>query len=362
LLRQRLFYSNFIEAMKYSLINTLALTGIALLFFQCGGKKAESNKPKGPAGPPTVEAVVAKPQSAGEVISVNGSLLPNESVEIRPEVSGRITGIFFEEGSAVSKGQLLIQLNNDDLKAQYAKLEINEQLYIDEVNRQKRLLEIKGISQEEYDVSANKLNSVRADKQVLQVAIEKTSIRAPFSGRVGLRLVSPGSYVTSTTLITTLDQTDLLKLEFSIPEKYVASVHKNDVVSFTVTGSAVTHKATIYAMEPSINANSRDLKVRAKTNNTSRNLVPGSYASTEINVNSNKGNLVITTDALIPGMQSQSVFVYHNGLARKKKVQTGSRSSSDIEITEGIDIGDTIIVTGLMQMKDSSAVKIKVRP
>ncbi len=115
-------------------------------------------------------------------------------------------------------------------------------------------------------------------------------------------------------------------------------------------------------MEPSINANSRDLKVRAKANNNSKNLIPGSFAATELNVNSNQGNLVITTDALIPGMQSQSVYVYHNGLARKKQVQTAARSSSQIEITEGIEIGDTIIVTGLMQMKDSSAVKIKVRP
>lgn len=348
--------------MKYTLFNTLIFISTTLLFFQCGNKKEEANKAKGPTGPATVEAVVARPQSAGEIISVNGTLLPNESVEIRPEVNGRITGIFFDEGSTVTKGQLLIQLNNDDLKAQLVKLDLNEKLFADEVDRQKRLLEIKGISQEEYDVSANKLYSVRADKQVLQVAIEKTSIRAPFSGRVGLRLVSPGSYVSPATLITTLDQTDVLKLEFSVPEKYVSSVHKNDVVSFRVSGSPTVYKATIYAMEPSINESSRDLKVRAKTNNNSRNLVSGSFASTELNVNSNKGNLIITTDALIPGMQSQSVFVYHNGLVRKRKIQTGARGSADIEITEGIEIGDTIIVTGLMQMRDSSTVKVKIRP
>ncbi len=132
--------------MKTSYINTLALTTIAILFFQCGSKKDNAaGKPQGPAGPPVVEGIVAKPQSGGEVISVNGTLLPNESVEIRPEVAGRITGIFFEEGSTVTQGQLLIQLNNDDLKAQLTKLDINEKLYTDEVNRQKRLLEIKGI-------------------------------------------------------------------------------------------------------------------------------------------------------------------------------------------------------------------------
>ncbi len=333
---------------------------LLLAIFPSCRKKEEARPTRGMRGGPVlVEVQVATPRLLQNVVQTTGTVIANETVELRPEISGRVTGIFFKEGSPVEKGKMLVKINDSELQAQLKKLEAQEKLITDEEFRKSKLLEIKAISQEEYETSLNELNVLKADKQLLEAQINKTEIYAPFSGKIGLRAISPGSYVVSNTSIAYLQQLDPVKVEFDVPEKYSSLVRDGMDISFNLEDADSIFHGRVYARETSINADTRTLKVRAIVSNKQQFLIPGKFARISLVLETFREALTVPSEALVTDQLTSSVFLYKNGKAQVTKVQTGIRTDREIQITDGIQQGDSVIVSGLMQLSNGSQVKAK---
>lgn len=347
--------SNHIKKGLYSLV----ISG-AFVFAGCKGKSgAPAEGFKGKTPPPLpVSSVVIRPEALDNKIEVVGTILPNERVDLRSEIAARITGIYFKEGSRVQKGTLLVKLFDQDIRAQLKKATLQHELARKEEERKKKLLDISGISQEEYDLASNQAETLAADIELLRAQLRKTEIIAPFSGIVGLRQVSEGEHVSSTTLISTLQQTDPVKLEFDIPEKY-AAIRPGSKISFTVAGSDKTFEGTVYAVEPTIDVATRTLKVRALSPNKEQLLKPGSFIHINLILGRETEAVLIPTESVVPGAKGQKVFVFRNGYALSKAIKTGFRNERNVQVTEGLESGDTLITSGMMQLKDSARVVIR---
>ena len=304
-----------------------------------------------------VMGLLLKEEVVNNKIFVTGSVLSNEEVSLMPEISGKIIAIRFKEGSTVNKGELLVKINDADLQAQLKKLKLQEKLAAEKEVRQKKLIDINGISKEEYDATLSQLNSVKADIEVLQAQIAKTEIYAPFTGTIGIRKISEGAYVTTSTLIATIQQINPLKIDFSLPEKYSSTVQVNDQLEFTIDGNLSKYKATVSAIEPKVDINTRTLQVRAITSNEKGNIFPGCFANIELQMSKNEKSILIPTQTLIPILKGAKVFVSKNGIAEERKVITGVRSSDKVQIIDGLKAGDTLITSGLMMLKAGSSLK-----
>ena len=305
--------------------------------------------------------IVAKSESFDNIIELSGSVDANEEVEIRSEVSGIVTNIYFNEGANVSKGQTLFKVNDSELKAQLIQAKTRQNLAAENQRRAKLLLEKEAISQEEYDASLAELRSMQAQTQLINAQISKTLVRAPFSGRVGLRMISPGTYVTPTTAITNLVNTNKLKITFKIPEKYASEIKKNTIITFTTSGSLEEYTATIYATEPMVDEITRTLQVRALADNASGKLKAGIYANVKLPLERIQNAILVPTEAIIPIQNGKKLFITENGKAKEVKVETATRTNSDILVLSGINAGDTIITSGVMSLKPETPVTIKVK-
>ena len=340
---------------------SLVLIGITIYFKKCNNvnstAKADTNKGK-PAV--SVSAVVASPQELEYQIFASGSAMSNEEVQLRNEIPGKIVSINFKEGTKVNKGELLVKLYDDDLKAQLKKLLLQKELAEKMESRQKDLLTASGISQQDYEISLNNLNSIKADIELIQTSISKTEIRAPFDGTIGLKTVSLGAYLTSNTLIASIQDIDPLKLEFSIPEKFRDQISINTEISFTTESVEGIFKGKIYAFEPRLDLNTRSFTVRAICPNTNLKIFPGAFAHITIPLKKIPDAILLPTQSVIPELKGESVFVSEGGIAKKVKVVSGIRNDSTIQITSGVQAGDTVLITGLMQVRPNTALKITV--
>jgi membrane fusion protein (multidrug efflux system) len=305
-----------------------------------------------------VTVIVAKSSSFQTKIVATGTTLSNEEVDLKPEASGKITQILFKEGDKVSKGELLLKLNDADLVATLQKLELNEKLASDKESRLKRLLEIKGVSQEEYDAALNALQGIRADMDFTRAQIAKTELHAPFDGVIGLKSVSEGSYVAPTVKIASMQQLDPIKIDFFIPEKYSGMVHKGGKLTFHIQGQSEQFEGLIYAIEPKIDLATRTLQLRGQCPNKSGKILPGSFAEVSLTLNEAPNIILIPTEALVPVLKGQNVFVVKGGKALSVKVETGARTDEQIEIVNGLLPGDSVITTGIMQLKSGQGVRI----
>jgi membrane fusion protein (multidrug efflux system) len=307
----------------------------------------------------SVTAIVIQPQLLDNKIFTTGTLLANEEVELRPEVSGRVTGIFFAEGSRVKKGDVLLRINDSELKAQLKRKEFEEKEALDKETRLRKLLELKGISQEEYDQAANDLGMIKAEKEIIQSQLAKTEIIAPFDGMVGLRYVSEGSYVTSDMLVATMQDVDPIKVEFSVPEKYAKQIKSGSEITVRVGDSREEYRGSVYAVEAKIDLATRTIKARAKILNPRGDLIPGSFAKVEITLEQFPNAIVVPAESIIPEMSGEKVFICVDGKARSVPVKTGIRTETGVQIVEGLNPQDTLVVTGLLQLTDDKAVQIK---
>ena len=329
---------------------------IILLVSSC--KQKEDVPKKRPNPELSVEAFIAKPEKVARNVDVTGSLLPYEETEIHPEASGLITGIYFTEGAHVSAGKVLATIKDDDLRAQLNKLIVQEKTAEQTVSRYRQLLDISGVSQQDYDLKVLEKNSLLADIQIIRTQIVRTKITAPFSGIVGLRNISKGAYVTSATTITTLRKLDQLKLDFTVPEKYSAQMFKGAPVYFTIGSSDKKYLAHITATENFVTADTRSLNIRAVVEKGDAQLVAGQFAKIEIPMSNDAEAYMIPSQAIIPRARDKEILVMRDGKATPQVVTTGIRDSARVEILTGIKQGDTIITTGLMSIKPGAAVKI----
>ncbi len=333
---------------------------ISLLIIGCSNNKKNSQADTGRRfSAVSVNVKVLEPRLLLNEFYTTGSILANEKVELRSEVSGRITGIFFEEGSQVKKGALLLKINDSELQAMLTRAEAQVKLAEQEEFRNRQLLELKAISQEEYDISLNQLKSIRAEKQLLEAQIEKTEILAPLSGKIGLRYVSPGSYMPSNSLIAILQQVDPIKIEFSVPEKYSLKVKKGMHLTYTVENVDKSFEGVVYAVESGIDPQTRTIKVRATSPNPGSLLMPGTYARIIIILESIPDALTIPSEALITELQGTKVYVCRNNKAVSVPVVTGIRTSTDVQIVSGLSAGDSLITTGLLQISNGTPLMVQ---
>jgi membrane fusion protein (multidrug efflux system) len=291
-------------------------------------------------------------------VLTTGSIIANEEVDMKSEISGRVVQILFKEGGRVTKGDLLIKLNDAELQAQLEKSESRKKLAESNEIRQRTLFEKELLAKEVYDATVNELNSVQADIALLRAQIAKTEIRAPFDGVIGLKYVSDGSYISTTTKIATLQNILAVKIDFSIPEKYVNDILREAEITFTVPGSEKKYKGRIFAIEPKIDPATRTVTMRAICTNTDERIFPGAFANIEVVLREIKNTLMVPTEAIIPELKSQKVFIYKNGQAQSLTVETGLRTDTKIQITKGLQSGDTLITTGVLLLRQGSPVTI----
>ena len=347
--------------MKTPIIILILLAALVVLKLTVLSNKTQgpssNSKPNKPAAS-NVTVSVAKAITFDTKIETTGTTLSNEEVDLKPELSGKIVQLLFKEGDRVQKGELLLKLNDADMIATLKKLELQEKLASDKEVRENKLLGIKGGSQEEYDAALNALQGIRADIEFTKAQIAKAELRAPFDGVIGLKSVSEGSYVSPTIKIASIQQLDPIKIDFSIPEKYSGSVHKGDKLHFRIQGLNEQFEGFIYAIEPKIDLATRTLQLRALCPNKSGKILPGAFANIEFILHESNNTILIPTEALIPVLKGQNVFLYKHGEARSQKVETGTRTATQIEITSGLKDGDTVITTGIMQLKSGAPVHI----
>ncbi|WP_310589837.1 efflux RND transporter periplasmic adaptor subunit [Larkinella soli] len=323
---------------------------------QAGGGRGGPGGPGG-GGPASVNAYVVSAQNLKDEVVASGSLLAAEQVDIYPEISGRIVQMNIREGQPVSQGTLLVKIYDGDLQAQLQKLRVVEENNRRIEERNKQLLQRGGISQQEYDIIVTNLKGALADIEVTKAALRKTEIRAPFSGTIGLRNVSLGAVVSPTTLIARLQQTSSMKLDFSIPEKYGPNVKLGSTISFQIDGSDKLFNGAVYAIEPGVEEATRNLRIRARVNNNSSALRPGTFAKVNL-VFSNQKALVVPTQSVIPQARGSQVVVIENGKAVFTDVKIGIRNANVVEITGGLQSGDTVATTGLIFLRPDAPVKV----
>ncbi|MFN0013803.1 MAG: efflux RND transporter periplasmic adaptor subunit [Saprospiraceae bacterium] len=344
------------------MIKLLFPLAAAALFTACGG---DGTRPDGNTKPArsnydmlSIEGFIVKPSTLRATVTAAGTLLPEEETELHTEASGRVVTINLPEGKTVQKGDLLIKIFDQDLQTQLRTLgtrlkqaEITEQRLGD-------LLKVKGVSQQEYDLAALEVQTMKNEMELVRINIGKTELRAPYTGLLGLRRISPGAYVTPALPVATIRASGSLKLDFSVPEKYGHLVRAGQTVTFSVEGNTRTHSATVVATEQNIAAETRNLLVRARVQSKSGgNLLPGGFAEVNLDLGKQSKALLIPTQAIVPQARDKKVFVSRNGVAVPTAVKTGVRQAGMVEVTEGLSIGDTIATTGILFLRPQSALR-----
>ncbi len=306
------------------------------------------------------EVYVVAPAAVGTTVRTVGTLAANESVAVVSELSRRLVAVHVAEGTEVEKGALLFKLDDSDLRAQLAELDVRRRLAARTEERQRTLLSYdkKALSQQAFDQATAELQIVEAQIAALRVTLAKTEIRAPFRARVGLRRVSEGAWITSETLLTTLQDTSRVKIDFTIPERHAGSIALGQAFHFEVAGHNETLEGHIIALEPVIDAPTRSMLVRGVSDNPAGMLLPGAFASIEVPVEHATDGILVPAQAIIPSAEGNAVYVLRDGRAELREVAIGQRTREAVEIQRGLAIGDTVLTSNLLRMRPGARVEI----
>ncbi|MBQ8734847.1 MAG: efflux RND transporter periplasmic adaptor subunit [Bacteroidaceae bacterium] len=303
-----------------------------------------------------VKAVVLSETTISDEFFVSGSIIPDEEVDLSFETSGKITNIYFKEGSQVSEGDLLAKINDAPLQAELKKLESQLKLYTDRMYRQNALLEKEAVSQEAFQEAKTNLATLQAEIDKVVANIEQTELRAPFDGIIGLRQVSQGTYASPTTTIAKLTKTNPLKIDFAVPERYAGTLKAGIPLTFTVEGDLAEKRAKIYALDSHVNNDTRTFSVRALYDNSDGKLYPGRYVSVALTTQTFENTLAVPSQAIVSEMGIDKVFLYKSGKAVPVEITKGVRTESMVQVLTGLTPGDTIITTGTMQLRTGQGV------
>ncbi|MCX6246264.1 MAG: efflux RND transporter periplasmic adaptor subunit [Bacteroidetes bacterium] len=342
--------------MRTPLISVLFALIIVTGITSCGTAN-KKEKDKRPSVILSVEGYVVKPSDLEVTIDVSGTLLPFEETVLMPEAIGRAVMVNLPEGKLVKKGTILVKLFDGELQAQLKKSENQLKLAEQTEQRQGELLKVSGISQFDYDQTVFQVNSIKDDIELLNVQIGKTELKAPFDGVVGLKNISVGAQVNTSTALATLRMVDRLKLDFSVPEKYSREIVPGKELTFTVEGDSLNYSAVVMASEGGIEADTRTLKVRAVVDHVSPGLRPGAFARVELQLGKHADALLVPTQCIIPQARNKKLIVARNGKAEFVTVSTGIRKAAFIEVLSGIRPGDTVVTTGIVFLKPDANVK-----
>jgi membrane fusion protein (multidrug efflux system) len=329
-----------------------------LLITACKSKKEPLNAKPAAAPPVVVDVLIAATQPITNSVESNGTVVANESVELHTEVSGRLTYLNIPEGSTIQQGTVIAKINDAELQAQLNKTKVALELAIKTEERLRKLLALQGVNQAEYDIALNTINGYKADIAYTQSLIDKTVLRAPFTGVVGLRQVSLGAYISPTTILATLQQLDKLKVDFTVPEEYINLIKKGNTVDVILDVAKQTKtKAVIVATEPQVNQTTRNLKVRAVLQNNNVSL--GSYVKVFVSSGNSIKGILVPTNAIIPDDKNKQLVLVKGGKATFVNVETGARQAGNVEITKGVNEGDSVVVTGVLFAKPKAKLKVR---
>lgn len=306
-----------------------------------------------------VHAKVINGQELANIFTTTGSIIPAKEVSLKTQTSGRVTDLPLKEGERVKKGELLLAINNAELQAQLKQARHQQTLLQKQLERKKQLLAEKGISQESYDKTKTELASTKAEIDKIEAQIAKTKIKAPFSGKLGLKQVSVGAYLSPATEVINLVQQSPVKIDFSVPGKYADYIQKGEDIQFTIGEIDTPLTASIYAIEPTISESTRTLQVRAIYPNEDQAITPGSFADIKLTLANKQKALMVPSIAIIPELQGKQVFVYKNGQSYPQKVETGQRTNDEVQVQEGLSVGDTVITKGVQKLRAGKPVRIQ---
>lgn len=341
------------------LIIVFVLTAVVASKFLFFSKEEMKKGPQPGKAPLAVNYFVVKAQAYENRIFSAGKTGALNEVSLMPEISGKVMGIYFKEGQQVNKGELMVKLNDADFQAQLLKINTQLKLAEQKLNRLKKLREINGVSEEEYDMQENEIAVLKADENFYQAQIAKTSITAPFTGMVGLKNVSEGAFVNTSTTLVSLVQLKPLFIEFSIPGKYSQDVKTEMGITFEVENDlgAQTYTAQIYAIEPKMDEATKTIRVRAlyKGSNT---LLPGTFTKVYLGFGESSKQLMVPTQCVVPILKGHKVFRYSAGKAIETPVKIGPRNDKNVLVLEGLTEGDTVITSGLMSIKKDLPIKL----
>jgi len=340
------------------LLIVIALVIIKIFVFKNSSSSPASAGTNQPAPAPSVSAMVIRQQPMSNIALVSGSLLSNESVSLQPQVSGMITGLYFKEGEFIKQGTLMVKINDADLQAQLQKEQATLDINKNNLAREEKLYKLNAVNEDDYNAALLSVKSAQADIASTQAQIEYTEIRAPFDGQVGVRNVSPGAFISPTTVIATFYQSNPIKVEFDLPEKYSSQISVGANINFTIQGNTKKYSAKVYVINPGIREQTRTITVRALCANDG-SLRDGSFANITVDLGSVQNALLIPTQALIPVLTGQQVFLAHRDSAFSQPVQTGLRNDTSIEITEGLKPGDTVITTGILFLHNKMKIHLQ---
>jgi membrane fusion protein (multidrug efflux system) len=320
------------------------------------GGDSKSTSSGGSAVP--VSVYVVDRETIENQIFASGTVLPNEEVNLMAETSGKLIKLDIQEGAYINKGQLIAKINDRELQAQLQKVTYNQELSRKIEARQKKLLNVEAINLEEYDVTSNNIRVLEAEREVIQAQLAKTEIRAPFSGRIGLKFISEGAYMSPGTPIVTIVQSNPVKIDFTVPEKYTPNIRVGNVVKFNLDGDPSTFNARILAVDPKVDENLRTLRVRAVAQNPEGRFFPGMFVKVLADLDANKKAMMIPTEAIVPVLKGKKVFLVKNGRAQEAMVTTGLRTDKKIQVIDGLQPGDSLITSGIIAIKPNTAVKV----
>jgi membrane fusion protein, multidrug efflux system len=304
----------------------------------------------------TATTVLMEPME--DRLATTGQLLSDEEVDVRSEVAGRVVALPFREGGFVRRGQLLAAIDTGVLEAQLRALRTRHDLATVQAARQRQLFEIGGLSRQAVDQAEAEARVLEAEMQGVRAEIQRRRIYAPFAGQVGMRNVSVGAYVSPGDPIATLRAAGTLKLEFTVPERYIGRVRPGDAVIFEVPGQERTFRATVYAVEQAVDAATRAFTVRARTPNPGGTLGPGAYAEVELVLDRVDDAFVVPAGAIVPGPDSSAVFVVERGIASRRPVATGIRTADRVQVIGAVAAGDTVLTSGVDQVRPGQPVRI----
>lgn len=305
-----------------------------------------------------IEAQVTSAELLERKIKTVGNIMADELVDLCFETSGKVIEIRFSEGSQVRKGQVLARVNDAPLQADLKRLKANLPVAQNREARKRELLKTEAISRDDYDESYAKLTELLANIEHTQANIDKCILKAPFDGKIGLRNISEGATVSTNTAVAQMARTERLKIDFSFPEQYASLVQVGTEIAFKVSDDLRVHHAKVYAIEASVDNATKSLKARAMYDNREACLSPGRFVSVEVKLTEKPDAIMITSEALTLEMGKAFVFKCQNGKVYTQEIKTGYRNENQVEVLEGLGVGDTIATTGLMQLRQGMQVNI----
>ena len=322
-----------------------------------GGAGKSTGKSAGSSPIPVSVYIVSK-ETINNQIFASGTIMPNEEVDLKAEATGMLKKLDIQEGSTVTKGQLIGKIDDRELKAQLQKVVYNQELAKKIEARQKKLLNVEAINLEEYDITTTNIQILDAEREVLETQLARTEIRAPFSGRIGLKNISEGAYLVPGTSIVKIVQSNPIKIDFTVPEKYSPNIRTGSSIGFSIDGDGSDYWAKVIAVDPKVDEALRTLKVRALAQNPGGRFVPGMFVTVEVSLSANDNAIMIPTEAIVPVLKGKKVYVVKNGKAQEAMVITGLRTDKKIQIVDGLQLGDSLITSGIIALKPNASVRV----